>query len=189
MERLQEQVAFIVEIDKLKNVLRRSYVTDASRFENDAEHSWYFAVIAQVLAEHAESGVDVNRVMKMALIHDIVEIDAGDVIMYDEAARLGQAEKEEKAAARIFGLLPPGQAGEYEALWREFEKGETPDARYARAMDRFSAIILNYATKGRAWREHGIEMSQVKRLNRDVIEKASPALWSLVEGMIDETFG
>jgi putative hydrolase of HD superfamily len=189
MDRLRQQVDFIVEIDKLKTITRRSYITDGSRFENDAEHSWYFAMIAMVLGEHVGGDVDVDRVMKMALVHDIVEIDAGDVILYDEAARTAQAEREAAAARRIFSILPPDQAHELAALWREFEAGQTPESRYARAVDRFSSIVLNYSTGGRSWREHGITREQVKRLNRDVIEGVVPALWSLVEKMIDETFG
>jgi len=188
MNRDQQQIAFILEIDRLKTIFRRSYLTDCSRFENDAEHSWYFALIALVLREHAPHDVDIFRVMKMALIHDIVEIDAGDVILYDEEARKNQVAKEEAAAERIFGILPPDQGVELFSLWREFEEGATVDARYARAVDRFSSIILNYATGGRSWMEHGITISQVKRANREVIEGASHCMWQIVEKMIDETF-
>ena len=188
MKRLEKQIKFIVEIDKLKEIFRRSYITGGTRLENDAEHSWYFAMIALVLHEHAESEVDVCRVMKMALIHDIVEIDAGDVILYDVEARKKQAAREKAAALRIFNILPTDQADDLLELWREFEQGGTPDSRYARAVDRFSSIILNCSTGGKSWREHGITSARVKELNRGVIMAASPGLWNAVEKMIDNTF-
>lgn len=185
MERIRKQVEFIREIDKLKKIVRRNYLSDGSRVENDAEHSWYFAVIAMLLCEHARDGIDLLRVLRMSLIHDIVEIDAGDTLIYDMEARKDQAEREERAARRLFGMLPGGQAEEMLALWREFEAGETAEARYARAVDRFSAIVLNHAAQGKAWKEHGIRAGQIMEVNRR-IDLGSPALWDFTREMIEE---
>jgi putative hydrolase of HD superfamily len=138
-----------------------------------------------LLCEHARDGIDLLRVLRMALIHDIVEIDAGDTLIYDMEARKDQAEREERAARRLFGMLPGGQAEEMLALWREFEAGETAEARYARAVDRFSAIVLNHAAQGKAWKEHGIRAGQIMEVNRR-IDLGSPALWDFTREMIEE---
>ncbi|HNR89457.1 MAG TPA: HD domain-containing protein [Spirochaetota bacterium] len=185
MDRLRAQIAFIVEIDKLKQVLRRNYLADGSRRENDAEHSWFFATAALVLREHAKEAIDIARVVSMALIHDIVEIDAGDTFIYDTAARADQHEREERAAARLFGLLPDDQARDLRALWDEFEAGKTPEARYARAIDRLSAVLLNHASGGKAWREHGVPASRLREVN-GAIADGSPAIWEHVRGIIDD---
>jgi len=185
MERLQRQIQFLLEIDKLKTVFRRNRLADGSRTENDAEHSWYFAVAALILCETAAAEIDLSRVLRMALIHDIVEIDAGDTFIYDEAAKQGQAEREERAARRIFGLLPEDQAEEFLALWHEFEESRTPESRYARAIDRISAVILNHASGGKSWKQHGISQAQILEVNQ-AIEAGSPALWDYVRDLIGD---
>jgi putative hydrolase of HD superfamily len=183
--RLSEQMRFLMEIDRLKGVLRRSLILDGSRRENDAEHSWHLAVMAAVLAEYGPPGVDLGRVMRMLLVHDVVEIDAGDTYCYDAAACETQAERERRAADRLFALLPGDQAGEMRGLWEEFEARRTPEARFAAALDRVQPVLLNFHTQGRAWREHGVTRGQVIERNRH-IEAGAPVLWAYVRGVIDE---
>ena len=183
--RLERQLQFLIEIDKAKNVLRQSVLTDKSRRENDAEHSWHLAVMALVLHEYANEPVDLLRVIKMLLIHDLVEIDAGDTFAYDEAGRRDQKEREKAAAQRIFGLLPKDQAEELEALWQEFEERSTADARFAAALDRLHPILLNFYAQGVTWRKHGVSKEQVMARNRH-IEEGSTALWELGKCVIDE---
>lgn len=185
MDRLTRQLDFLVEIDRLKTVLRRNYISDGSRTENDAEHSWYFAITALVLSDTAATPIDLMKVLKMALIHDVVEVDAGDTFIYDDAAREGQAEREQLAAQRVFGLLPADQAAAMLALWREFEEGATPESRYARAIDRVAAVILNYASQGKAWREHGVPKAKILAVN-ERIALGSPALWEHVRSLIED---
>ena len=175
--RLAKQVEFIVEIDKLKQVVRRTWLTDQSRQENDAEHSWHLGVMAILLLEHAQQPrLDLLRVLKMVLIHDLVEIDAGDTFAYDDAGALDKAERESAAADRVFGLLPADQAAELRTLWEEFEARQTPEAKYAAALDRFQPMLHNYRTQGKAWQEHGITADQVIARNQHIAE-GSPALW------------
>ena len=176
-DRIERQIAFITEIDRLKRVIRQTYLIDGKRRENDAEHSWHLAVMAVLLAEYAREEMDLMRVVKMLLFHDVVEIDAGDTIFYKE-------ERERLAAERIFNLLPGDLAGEVFALWEEFEAGETPEAKYAQALDRFQPILLNYGSGGIAWREHNINSEQVIARNRH-IEAGAPGLWTYVRGLID----
>ena len=183
-DRLERQIDFIVEIDKLKRVLRRSYLADGKRRENSAEHSWHLAAMAVLLSEYAQEELDLARVVKMLLLHDVVEIDAGDTFAYDEAAHADKNERERLAAERIFNLLPADLAGEVFALWEEFEEGETPEAKYAEALDRFQPILLNYGSGGIAWQEHGISSEQVIARNRH-IEAGAPVLWTYVRGLID----
>ncbi|MBR3600367.1 MAG: HD domain-containing protein, partial [Lachnospiraceae bacterium] len=151
---------FILEVDKLKKIGRQTYLSDASRKENDAEHSWHLALMTLLLSEHANTEIDVQKVISMVLIHDIVEIDAGDTYAYDEAAKLSQREREEKAADRIFNLLPQDQADKLRAIWEEFEEWKTPEALFARTLDNAQPMMLNDATDGRAWREHQVKKSQ-----------------------------
>ncbi|MCC6580226.1 MAG: HD domain-containing protein [Phycisphaeraceae bacterium] len=184
MDRLEQQVRFILEIDKLKQVFRRSLITDGSRRENDAEHSWHFAVMIAVFGEYAPESVDLLRVLKIALIHDIVEIDAGDVNIYDQAGRQQAVEHEKKAAQRIFSLLPDDQAGEYRALWEEFETRKTPEAKFARVFDRLQPFLLNYATRGMYWKEHHVTFDQVMKLNRPIVEAGAPALVPFFERLL-----
>src|SRR5437762_7515762 len=146
-ERFEQQIRFILEIDKLKTILRRTYLLNVDRSENTAEHSWHLAIMAILLAEHANEPVDVSRVVKMVLIHDIVEIDAGDTYFYDAAAALDKSEREQAAADRLFGILPPDQGLELRELWEEFEANETADARFALALDRFIPQLHNYHTR------------------------------------------
>ena len=183
-DRLQSQIAFIIEIDKLKTILRQSVLaSDPGRRENDAEHSWHLALAALLLAEHADQPVDPLKVVSMALVHDLVEIDAGDTFIYDDKGRLDQEERERKAADRIFALLPPDQGTSLRALWDEFEAGCTADARFARAIDRLQPVLLNLATNGLRWRANGITADRVLERNR-VIDDASHSLWTYVEAEI-----
>lgn len=182
-ERLEEQIAFVLELDGAKTILRRNPLRDNSRRENDAEHMWHLAVMAMVLHEHAEEPVDVCRVLGMLLVHDIVEIDAGDTFIYDEQAHSDKMERERRAAERIFGLLPSDQGRELRALWEEFEARESPDARFAAAIDRLQPLLLNHASGGGAWREHGVRREQVTERNAR-IGASAPELWRLAREII-----
>jgi len=184
-DRLDAQLAFLHEADKLKSILRHSRVTFADRRENDAEHSWHLALAVMILVEHAEPGLDVLRTMQMVLIHDLVEIDAGDTIAYaDSAAKAAQAERERAAADRLFGMLPPEQARALRELFDEFEARQTREARFARALDRVQPILQNVHSGGATWRENGITPERVREVNRAVIHGASPALWDRMEAVI-----
>lgn len=182
--RLEQQITFILELDKLKHVLRQSILLDTSRRENDVEHSWHFAMMVMVLGEYAPAGTDLTRVMKMALVHDIVEIDAGDVFIYGEQA--GKAERERAAADRIFALLPPDQAAEIRGLWDEFEDGTTPEARFAKALDRIGPLLLNYYTQGKMWRQNGVKAEQVRAKNYAVLTEGTPELADYMRRMIED---
>lgn len=184
-DRLERQIRFILEIDKLKTVLRRSYILDGSRYENSAEHSWHLAVMALVLAEHANQPVDLCRVIKMLLVHDIVEVDAGDTYCYDEHANRDKAEREQRAADRLFGILPPDQRDELQALWEEFEARQTPEAKFAAALDRLMPLMHNFFTNGRSWQEHGVTLEQVLERNSPMAEGAAP-LWTFAKKLIDQ---
>lgn len=183
-DRLCDQVRFILEIDKLKGVLRRTYLVDGTRRENSAEHSWQVAVMAIVLAEHANEPVDAGRVARMLLVHDIVEVDAGDTFVYDTAGAESKAERERAAADRIFGLLPFDQRAELRALWEEFEAASTPDARFAAALDRMMPVLHNIHTGGRAWRENSVTADMVISRNSRMAE-GSVALWEYLRGEIE----
>ncbi len=181
--RLDEQIAFILEIDKLKTVDRRTVLTDASRFENSSEHSWHIAVMAALMQEHAADPVDVRRVIEMLLVHDVVEVDAGDTYAYDPAGNASKAGREQAAADRIFGLLPPDQCRYFRSLWDEFEEMGTPESRYANALDRLQAALLNFHSGGIAWRQHGIKVSQA--LDRmQPVKTGAPGLWPVVESIV-----
>ncbi|WP_423226178.1 HD domain-containing protein [Candidatus Amarolinea aalborgensis] len=183
-ERLQRQVEFILEIDKLKTVLRQTYLMDGSRRENSAEHTWHLTVMALVLSEYANTPVNLLQVLKMLVVHDIVEIDAGDTYIYDERASLDKAAREEAAADRLFGLLPADQAAELRALWNEFEQRQTPEARFAAALDRLMPLLHNYHTQGKSWRAHGVTADRVVARVRH-IEEGSQALWDFAQGVIE----
>jgi putative hydrolases of HD superfamily len=185
-ERLRRQLEFILEIDRLKSVLRQSYLIDNDRHENSAEHSWHLAVAAMVLAEHAKEPIDVSKVIRLVLVHDLVEIDAGDTFIYDEAGNAGKAAREQKAADRLFGLLPEEQGKTFMVLWREFEDRQTPEAKFAFALDRLMPILHNVFTQGGSWKEHGIRQEQAIAKNRP-IEDGSPILWQAVESLITQT--
>lgn len=186
-KRLRQQLQFILEIDELKNVLRRSYLIDSSRHENSAEHSWHLAVAAMVLAEHAKEQIDISKVIRLVLVHDLVEIDAGDTFIYDDAGNVGKAAREQDAANRLFGVLPEDQAQSFMALWREFEDRQTPEAKFAFALDRLMPILHNVFTQGGSWKEHGIRQEQALTKNRG-IEEGSPVLWQAVEPLIKGSF-
>ena len=182
---LARRLAFLLEADRLKQVERRSLVVGGERRENSAEHSWHLALFALVLAEHAAEPVDVARVVAMLLIHDLVEIDAGDTFAYDEAANVDRVERERAAADRLFALLPEGQDADLRALWEEFEARATPDARFAAALDRLQPILLNHATEGRVWRTHGVTAERIRARNAHIVEGSSD-LWAAARAAIDE---
>ncbi|MBD1843831.1 HD domain-containing protein [Cyanobacteria bacterium FACHB-63] len=183
--RLQAQIQFIVEIDKLKHVLRQTLLMDKSRRENDAEHSWHLAMMAIVLAEYADPQVDLLRVLKMVLIHDLVEIDAGDTFCYDAIALQDQSEREEKAADRLFGMLPENLRAELRSLWEEFEAKETLDAQFAAALDRLQPLLHNYYTEGGTWRKAGVTVDKVRKRMAPVAI-GSPVLGQFVENLIQD---
>ncbi|EMB9226170.1 HD domain-containing protein [Vibrio alginolyticus] len=186
MERLEKQLALVIELDKLKSILRRTRVKSAEgRLENSGEHSWHVALMAILMEEHANAPVDICRVMKMLLIHDIVEIDAGDTFVYDTAASQEQAEKEIRAAERLFGMLPSDQEQELLALWHEFEAAQTDDAKYAKALDRLIPMLLNYHNNGQSWKEHGVSREQALTINKR-IEFGSVTLWDKAKELIEE---
>ncbi len=184
-QRLEQQITFILEVDRLKSILRRSYLLNETRHENSAEHSWHLSVMALVLAEHANAEVDTLRVLKMLLVHDIVEIDSGDTYIYDAAGNVTKAERENAAARRIFGLLPEDQQAELTALWQEFEARETPEAKFAAALDRLMPLLHNSHTQGRSWQEHGITKQHVLTLNRHM-DEGSQTLWEYAEALIQD---
>lgn len=187
-ERLVQQIRFLVETDKLKAVLRRTFVIGTERYENSAEHSWQLPLAALILAEYAAEQLDLCRVLKMLLVHDIIEIDAGDTYCYDEQGALDKAEREGRAAGRIFGLLPADQATEIRGLWVEFEAGMTPEAQFAHAVDRLMPLLHNYYTQGRSWREHGITSDRVLTRNARV-GATSEKLGALVEALVEDAVG
>jgi putative hydrolase of HD superfamily len=183
--RLKQQLDFLLEIDRLKEVLRQSYICRGLRRENSSEHSWHLAVMALVLAEHANRAVDIVRVVKMALVHDLVEIDAGDTFCYDDAANAGKADREAVAADRVFGLLPEDQCREMRRLWEEFEARATPEARFAAALDRLMPLLHNYYSGGKTWREHGVPAAKVYERNCH-IEDGSAQLWAVAKSLIED---
>ena len=184
--RLAQQIQFIIEIDKLKQILRQTLLTDGSRQENSAEHSWHLALMAVVLAEYAPvPAIDVLRVIKMLLIHDLVEIDAGDTFCYDVQGNQTKAIRENEAATRLFGLLPEEQGAELRSLWEEFEAQETAAARFATALDRLQPLLHNQQTQGGTWRIHSITVDKVQRRMQPVATGA-PALWSFVQQVLEE---
>lgn len=184
-ERLKKQLDFVLELDRLKYIKRQSYVADGSRHENDSEHSWHLALMAMLLSEYANEPVDVLHVIQMVLIHDAVEIDAGDTYAYDTAGNATKRQREEKAADRIFHILPEDQAKEMRGIWEEFEADETPEARFANALDRIQPIMLNDITGGKAWREHGVAAAQVLSRN-SVTHQGSEVLWEHARSLIEK---
>jgi len=184
-ERLARQIAFLIECDRLKDIVRQTLNAHSGRPENDAEHSWALCLFVMTLAEHSNTSIDVLRVMKMLLIHDIVEIDAGDTFAYDTQRQADQHEREAAAATRIFGLLPEDQAAEFRGLWDEFEDRETPDARFAHAIDRCQAMLLNCLGKGVTWSRHHVRLDQIRARNAPIGE-GSVALWTHMSHLLDE---
>ncbi len=176
MTRLEEQFAFLKEIDREKFIGRQTYLTDGKRKENDAEHAWHMAVMTILLSEYANEPIDVLRTVTMLLIHDLVEIDAGDTYAYDEEGKKTQHQREEAGADRIFGLLPEDQGKMLRELWDEFEAGITPEARFAHTMDNIQPTMLNAATEGKAWAERGIHLDQILNRNKNTAD-GSETLW------------
>lgn len=183
MTRLEQQLSFIIEVDKVKNIFRQTYLSDKNRKENDAEHSWHIALMALLLKEYADEPVDVLKVMTMVLIHDLVEIDAGDTYAYDEAANQTKRQRELAAADRIFGILPEDQGRSFRELWDEFEAYETADAKYAHLLDNLQPLLLNNAADGIAWLEHGVKKSQIYKRNAR-IEETSPVIWDKMKEIV-----
>ena len=176
VRRLDDQFRFILEIDKEKSIVRQTPISDASRMENDAEHAWHMAVMTLLLSEYATEKIDVLRTVSMLLIHDLIEIYAGDTYAFDEEAKAGQAERERAAADRLYALLPEDQGRKMRGLWDEFEAAETPEAKFARAMDNLQPMMLNNATEGVSWVEHGVRLEQILERNRNT-HKGSEVLW------------
>lgn len=188
MDRLEQQMNFILEVDKLKQITRQSYITGASRKETDTDHSWHLAMMCALLAEYANEKIDVTKTMVMVLIHDIVEIDAGDTYAYDSVGNQSKRQREEKAADRIFNLLPQDQAVYLRQLWEEFEAQETPEAKFANTLDKIQPVMLNDATGGLAWREHDVKLSQVMGRNERTGE-GSKQLWEFARKIIERNVG
>ncbi len=185
---MEKQLAFLIEIDKLKSVIRKSPLIDQSRRENSAEHSWHLALYALVLADQANEAVNIDRVIRMLLLHDIVEIDAGDYPLHESGDAEEQKQRELNAAQRIFGFLPDVQATALFDLWLEFEAGESDDAAFAKALDRFQPLIHNIETGGGTWTEANVSKNQVKERYGVPISAGSPGLWRLAEKLVDEHF-
>ena len=185
-DRLGQQISFMVEVDKLKEVFRQTKLINSGRQENDAEHSWHLCLTVILLAEHANSpDLNVLHVLKMVILHDLVEIDAGDTFAYDEAGMVDQHERESVAADRIFGILPADQAAQFRGIWDEFEAQETPEAKFALACDRFQPMLLNVMTNGASWKEHGITHDRVVARNQR-IENGSTTMWERISTMLDD---
>lgn len=185
MTRLEQQITFLIEIDKVKNVFRQTFLADGKRKENDAEHSWHIALMAILLKEYVKEEVDVLKVVTMVLIHDLVEIDAGDTYAYDGEGMKSKREREVKAAERIFGLLPKDQGDYFRALWEEFEAYETGDAKYAHLLDNFQPLLLNDASGGISWREHEVKKSQIYKRN-EKIEETSRIIWEKMQELVEK---
>lgn len=185
MTRLEQQVKFLVEIDKVKNIFRQTYLADSSRKENDAEHSWHLAIAAFLLKEHMKEEVDLLKVIIMVLIHDLVEIDAGDTYAYDDTGAATKREREEKGADRIFGMLPEDQGRYFRELWEEFEAYESADAKFAHLLDNFQPLLLNDASGGRSWEEHGVRKSQIYERNVK-IEETSEDVWNYMKSLVEK---
>ncbi|MBN2229834.1 MAG: HD domain-containing protein [Candidatus Thorarchaeota archaeon] len=186
-EKLQKQILFLKEIDDLKQIFRQTVLTKDQRQENDAEHSWHLAMVVIVLSEYSNlQSFDILKTVKMALIHDLVEIDAGDTFCYDTHDRTIKTEREREAAHRIFGLLPKEQAKEFIDLWEEFEEMNTSEACFAASVDRLQPLLLNFYSEGYAWRKHGVKKSQVIERNHHIAEGSSE-LWRFAEALIDES--
>lgn len=185
LNRLTQQIQFVIEIDQLKTVLRQTLLTDASRQENTAEHSWHIAMMAIILAEYAPAPVDLLHVIKLLLVHDLIEIDAGDTFCYDVQGNQSKRERELQAADRVFNLLPPDQAIEVRSLWDEFEAQVTPAAQFAACLDRLQPLLNNWQTQGYSWRKHGISQDLVLQ-RMSPLQTRAPVLWKFVEQLVQE---
>lgn len=184
--RFEQQMCFLVEIDQMKNVLRQTLLADGSRRESDAEHSWHLAMYAMLLSEYAPEPVDVSRVVRMVLVHDLIEIYAGDTFCYDKEGNQDKAAREKAAADRLYALLPADQAAEYRALWEEFDRMDTPDSRFAAALDRIQPIINNYLTEGHTWKLGHVTSTQVYERMAPV-KNGLPEAWKMVEWILHDS--
>lgn len=184
-DRVARQLEFILEIDRLKGIERRSWLLHGERKENSAEHSWHLAVMAMVLSEHAAEPVDLLRVIEMVLVHDLVEIDAGDTFLYDTVAGSDKAERERRAADRLFALLPEEQGFRLRSRWEEFEARRTPEARFANSLDRLMPVLHNLHGNGRGWREHGVTADQVLATNASLMGEGAPDLWQVARALVE----
>lgn len=184
MTRLEEQINFIIEVDKLKSIVRQNYLCDGSRKENDADHSWHLALMCVILSEYANEKIDVLKTVTMVLIHDIVEIDAGDTYAYDEKAHDSKRQRELAAADRIFNLLPKDQAKKMRDLWEEFEEGVTPEAKFAITLDKMQPVLLNASSNGKSWKEHQVKLSQILSRN-ETTHEGSEILWEFEKEIIN----
>lgn len=184
-DRLKEQIDFILEIDKMKEILRQNYLADGSARENDADHSWHLAMMALILSEYSNEKVDVTRVVPMVLTHDLVEIDAGDTYAYDEAGALTKEKREKAAADRIFGILPKEQGTWMRGLWDEFEACNTPESKFAHVLDNSLPLFLNHAADGISWKEHKVKRSQIYKRNR-ITGDGSAKIWEYMQELIQE---
>ncbi len=185
MDRMKQQIAFLMEIDKVKNIFRQTYLADGKRKENDAEHSWHLAIAAFLLKEYVAEDVDVMKVMIMVLIHDLVEIDAGDTYAYDAEGAKTKRAREVAAADRIFGMLPEDQGGYFRELWDEFEAYESDDAKFAHLLDNFQPLLLNHESNGKSWIEHHVKKSQIYKRN-EKIKETSPEVWEWMKQIVEE---
>ncbi len=185
MDRMKQQIAFLMEIDKVKNIFRQTYLADGKRKENDAEHSWHLAIATFLLKEYVAEDVDVMKVMIMVLIHDLVEIDAGDTYAYDAEGAKTKRAREVAAADRIFGMLPEDQGGYFRELWDEFEAYESDDAKFAHLLDNFQPLLLNHESNGKSWTEHRVKKSQIYKRN-EKIEETSPEVWEWMKQIVEE---
>lgn len=185
MTDFEKQISFIMELDKIKKITRQTYLSDGSRKENDAEHSWHLALMAVLLKEYANEEVDLAKVIPMVLLHDLVEIDAGDTYAYDQAGLATQRARETKAADRIFGMLPEDQGAKFRNLWEEFEAYETAEAKFAHVLDNCQPLLLNDASGGKSWKEHTVHKSQIYKRNEHTAE-GSREIWEYMQQLIDK---
>ena len=185
-DRFKKQLDFFLEIDKVKNILRMTSIADGSRRENDAEHSWSLAIMAFLFAEYVDENIDLLKVIKMVLIHDLVEIYAGDTFCFDEAGMQDKEAREQASADKIFGLLETDQGQELRVLWEEFEACETPEAEYAAMLDRLQPLIMNYVNEGGTWAQHEISVEQVYKRNQITLEKGPQAFKDLIHHVVEE---
>ena len=183
-EKLKKQIDFIIEIDKIKSIIRKTKLFDGSKYENDAEHSWHICMMAIILQEYSNEKIDLLKVLKMLLIHDLVEIDAGDYLVYTDK-NIEKNEKEKKAADRIFSILPDEQKSELTLLWKEFEEKETAEAKFAFALDRLEPVMQNYYNEGATWKQHNIKYEKIVNINCK-IEDGSTELWQYAKNIIEE---
>lgn len=186
MDRLTQQIEFLKKIGELVTIVRRTLIVDGSRRENDAEHSWHMATAAILLKEHAIEEIDICRTIEMALVHDLIEIEAGDTYAYDPAANVGREEREQLAADKLFGTLPADQAEYFRGLWDEFEARQSAESRFAAALDRVQSVILNYTAGGQSWVDHGVTAEQVRQRIAPVRD-GSPTLWHYLNTVIDDS--